>query len=102
MNLPESLHCGHVMALVDRYIDNELPAELVSLFEQHVTQCQKCLAHVNFENSLKESVQRSCNVEAAPDKLRQRVIQSISTQRVDWASGFIVSQTIRIEIRDDE
>ena len=102
MTLPESLHCGHVMALVDRYIDNELPIEIVELFEQHLAACQKCSAHVNFENSIKESLQRSCLPEAAPDKVRQRIIQSISSQRVDWASGYIVSQTIRIEIRDNE
>ena len=102
MTLPESLHCGHVMALVDRYIDNELSIELIELFEQHLSSCQKCSAHVNFENSIKESLQRSCSPETAPDKLRQRVIQSISSQRVDWASGFIVSQTIRIEIREEE
>ncbi|MEY4348094.1 MAG: hypothetical protein RIS43_513, partial [Actinomycetota bacterium] len=84
-----------------RYIDNELPIDIVELFDQHLVACQKCSAHVNFDNSIKESVQRSCNPEIAPDRLRQRVIQSISTQRVDWASGFIVSQTIRIEIRDD-
>lgn len=102
MNLPTSIHCGQALMLIDHFIDGELPHEVTPLLDAHLKACPKCVAHLNFEKSLKESVQRSCVSEPAPDKLRQRVIQQLSTQRVEWVSGYIVSQTFTIEIHEEK
>ena len=94
--------CGHALHLAGSYIDSELTPELQAVMDSHLNRCEKCMAHINFERALKESVQRSCVCEPAPEHLRQRVIQSLSTHRVEWTTGFIVTQTITFEIRSDD
>lgn len=101
MSLCDDLNCPAVLAAIDEYLDNELTIEEHARVSAHLENCPKCVAHADLERTLKESVQRCCQ-DTAPDRLRQRVINSLATARVEWVSGVVVTQTFTIEIRESD
>jgi mycothiol system anti-sigma-R factor len=92
--------CQEVIDLTSSFVDGELDSIVASNIAEHMVRCTKCLAHINFEKNLKESIAREAACEPAPEHLRQRVIQQIST--VEWTSTYFFSQTIHIEIRSTD
>lgn len=74
--------CSEVLDHLYEYIDHELPAADSSSVSQHLDECGPCLREYGFEEVVKALVRRSC-CESAPETLRNRVLVSIETVRVE-------------------
>ena len=95
-----SNHCDAVLDALCQFVDGELSPEITNAITQHLGVCAPCKAHADLERTVKESVQRCCQPEPAPEQLRQRVIESIASTRVEWVAGVVVTQTFTFEIRE--
>ena len=100
MNQHRSL-CDRVMNAMCQFVDGELSAEANEVVNAHLDACPPCKAHADLERTVKDSVKRCCPTAAAPDRLREQVIQRIASSRVEWVTGVVVTQTFTIEIREN-
>ena len=71
--------CAEVLAQVWLYLDHECECERRELLQHHLDQCTPCLAQYGLEEQLKELLARKCGGDHAPERLRQRLRDSIRT-----------------------
>jgi anti-sigma factor (TIGR02949 family) len=60
------MSCRQVVALLDAFLDGELPPEEVFDVEQHLSTCDACTERERFETALRGSVKRSAIADAVP------------------------------------
>ena len=60
------MSCRQVVALLDGFLDGELPPEEVFDVEQHLSTCEACTERERFEAALRGSVKRTVMVDALP------------------------------------
>jgi anti-sigma factor RsiW len=60
------MSCRQVVALLDPFLDGELPPEDVFDVEQHLSTCGACTERARFEAALRGSVKRSAFADALP------------------------------------
>jgi len=75
------MDCQQVKKVVFRYIDNEMDAELLVSFRNHVELCPKCRQHVSGKEWVVIRVRR-CRRTVAPVRLRRRILTSLPHRRV--------------------
>lgn len=95
-----TLSCSEALKLIDALLDGELDDTQAIAVEAHLKACHRCEAHLDVEKLVKESVKRCCEKPQASEDLRNRVMNSLSTTRVEWVTGVVVTRTIRVEFRD--
>lgn len=74
--------CRDVLDQVFAYLDAEPTQVDVARIAQHLDECAPCLREYDLEAALKSLVRRSCG-EAAPDRLRLRIMTRITQIRVE-------------------
>lgn len=72
---------------VFEYIDQETTAEDGEKIRAHLDGCARCLSQYERDLLLKAIVRRSCAAEIAPRRLRDQIIPSITTVRVESSSS---------------
>lgn len=75
------MDCQQVKEVVFRYIDNEMDAELLVSFRQHVALCPRCRQHLSGKEWIVVRVRR-CRRTVAPVRLRRRILTSLPHRRV--------------------
>jgi mycothiol system anti-sigma-R factor len=75
------MDCRQVKEVVFRYIDNEMDADLLLSFRNHVALCAKCRQHVSGKEWVVIRVRR-CRRTAAPVRLRRRILTSLPHRRI--------------------
>ena len=75
------MDCQQVKKVVFRYIDNEMDAELLVSFRNHVELCPKCRQHVSGKEWVVIRVRR-CRRTVASVRLRRRILTSLPHRRV--------------------
>ena len=75
----DHISCRDVVALVTDYFERALPAEQLSLFEQHLNFCDGCSSYVEQMRLTKELVGR-LEEEDVPVEAKDRLLQAFR----DW------------------
>ena len=74
--------CRKVQPFVDAFVDGELSAERVLEVEQHLSECNDCLEHVQltraFQNSTRQAVHNDCPLTLA---FQHRVCEALKAER---------------------
>jgi anti-sigma factor (TIGR02949 family) len=71
------LDCKVVIEQLWEFLDGELDAERAQLVHQHLTLCQHCYPHYDFEKAFLEALS-DCNCSTcAPNDLRCRVLDAL-------------------------
>ena len=71
------MDCRKVREVVYLYADNEMDAELLIAFREHVAICSECARRTVYVERLITVVRKRCVRTAAPDRLRQRILSSL-------------------------
>ena len=74
--------CSAALQRLWGYLDKELTADDEDELRDHLAGCPPCLAEYSIDVVLKQIVRRSCQ-EAAPDRLRVRIQQTLLQVRAD-------------------
>lgn len=75
--------CDEAIARLYEYMDAELPESDCARLAAHLAVCPTCHDAVSAEEHLRAVLRRSC-VEAAPERLRLRVVTQITRLRVSF------------------
>jgi hypothetical protein len=75
----DHISCSDVVALVTDYFERALPADEVSLFEQHLNFCDGCVSYVEQMRLTAQTVGR-LEEEHVPDEAKERLLQAFR----DW------------------
>lgn len=75
--LPSS--CEDLQEMVSAYCDDELTDEACTELKAHIAQCDTCSNEYRSDRLLKALVQRSCQCESAPDRLRVQILTRITS-----------------------
>jgi hypothetical protein len=78
----DHITCRDVVALVTDYFERALPADQVSLFEQHLIFCDGCVSYVEQMRLTAQTVGR-LEEEHVPAEARDRLLQAFR----DWGRG---------------
>ena len=81
MGACEGPDCEKALQSLYLFIDQEMDTANVEQIQQHIDECTDCLGEFDLERVVKQLVSRSCS-EVAPQPLRDRVLVSIRTVRV--------------------
>jgi mycothiol system anti-sigma-R factor len=73
----DSMTCADARALVDNYMDRELPAEEWAKVRQHLETCSSCLREYGLWSAVSRLVQKHCGCDPAPADLRAKVMARI-------------------------
>jgi mycothiol system anti-sigma-R factor len=65
-------HCAEFVDKIFAYIDKELPEEELLVMAEHLEKCGPCEAERRAFERIKEMVS-GCPLEAAPDRLKDRI-----------------------------
>jgi len=71
------MDCRRFRKVVFLYTDNEMEADLVIDFRQHLTLCPHCAQHIEYTLRLLSLVRKRCQRVAAPESLRDRILTSL-------------------------
>jgi mycothiol system anti-sigma-R factor len=80
---PHEVPCTEVLALVYSYIDGEMEESGYVHIREHLDECGPCLREYGLEELVKRLVHKCCGEEAAPDKLRTKVLTRIAAVRAE-------------------
>ena len=64
--------------MVHEFIDGELDGASHAEVEAHFEMCKRCYPHLRLERRFREALQRACGQEAAPEGLREQVVNLVS------------------------
>ena len=78
----DHISCSDVVALVTDYFERALPADQISLFEQHLIFCDGCVSYVEQMRLTAETVGR-LEEEHVPAEARDKLLQAFR----DWGRG---------------
>jgi mycothiol system anti-sigma-R factor len=70
------MDCQGIRAAMYRVADNELEAELVVVFRDHLERCPGCAAEFRFVTKVVAIVRARCGRFAAPSSLKLRILAS--------------------------
>lgn len=70
--------CSH--EILCAYVDGELEPDQVGELEAHLADCRDCVELLRAHQMIKNLLKRSCHAEAAPSRLRERVMTAIMAQ----------------------
>lgn len=93
--------CSEVLLRVFEYIDQETTAEDGEKIRAHLDGCAQCLSQYQRDLLLKAIVRRSCAAENAPGRLREQIMSSLTTVRVDSSGATTSIETYRVIERVD-
>lgn len=68
--------CDDVVEYIEAYIDNDLPAEEVSLMDKHIQSCPSCLEELAFAREMQTELRAFQQMEC-PDRVIEAVYQHI-------------------------
>ena len=83
---PHETDCREVLAEVWLFLDHECDGARRKLLEQHLDECQPCLAEYGLDEKLKKLLAAKCAGEHAPDGLKARLRDSIRRTVLEQAS----------------
>ena len=89
--------CGDALQNLYLFIDREIDDATCEEVQSHLDSCSDCLSEYDLEQVVRSLVSRSCQ-EAAPEPLRQKVLQSIRAVQVE-IDGTRVTRTTITETR---
>ncbi len=75
------MNCRKVREVVFLYTDNEMEEELLISFREHMDGCPPCARAIDRTERLLLLVRRRCSREAAPERLRERILSSFPHRR---------------------
>jgi mycothiol system anti-sigma-R factor len=78
----EGPDCEKALENLYLFIDQEIDTASCAEIQTHIDQCTDCLSEYDLERVVKSLVSRSCS-EVAPEVLREKVLFSIRTVRVE-------------------
>jgi mycothiol system anti-sigma-R factor len=76
---PHATDCREVLEAVYVYLDGEADSLTRKKIAVHLDECGPCLRQYGLEQAVKSLVARCCRGDHAPDGLRVKVMQHIST-----------------------
>jgi mycothiol system anti-sigma-R factor len=83
--------CEYVLERVYVFLDHELDEASGDLIRQHLAACEPCLERFDVELAFKSLVARRCGGEAAPQQLRDKIVNRLSQGRqqppTSWGSA---------------
>lgn len=86
------MSCELTHSVLHGYLDGELDAARAAEFERHLLSCPQCVASLEFQESLRSSIQRAGLYERAPEALRR-------TLKTEFAPAASALAPIRIKTR---
>ncbi len=89
--------CGDALQNLYLFIDREIDDASCEDVQMHLDSCSDCLTEYDLEQVVRSLVSRSCQ-EAAPEPLRQKVLQSIRAVQIE-IDGTRVTRTTVSETR---
>jgi len=75
------MDCRKVREVVFVYTDNEMEGDLLISFREHVALCPECRRQTVYAQRLVAVVRRRCARAAAPEQLRQRILEGLRQVR---------------------
>jgi mycothiol system anti-sigma-R factor len=78
--------CGAALQNLYLFIDREIDDASCEEVQAHLDGCSDCLTEYDLEQVVRSLVSRSCQ-EAAPEPLRQKVLQSIRAVQVEISTA---------------
>ena len=69
------MDCSELQARLEQFVDRELSNEEAAEVQAHLDACPPCVRMYHFEVGIRRLVRRAC-CEAAPESLRDRIIQA--------------------------
>ena len=92
--------CTDALQNLYLFIDREIDDASCEEVQSHLDSCSDCLTEYDLEQVVRSLVSRSCQ-EAAPEPLRQKVLQSIRAVQVEigQVDGARVTRTTITETR---
>ena len=85
--------CGDALQNLYLFIDREIDEATWEEVQSHLDSCSDCLTEYDLEQVVRSLVSRSCQ-EAAPEPLRQKVLQSIRAVQVEIDGSRVTRTTI--------
>ena len=85
--------CGDALQNLYLFIDREFDEATCEEVQSHLDSCSDCLTEYDLEQVVRSLVSRSCQ-EAAPEPLRQKVLQSIRAVQVEIDGSRVTRTTI--------
>jgi mycothiol system anti-sigma-R factor len=83
---PHETDCAEVIEQVYLYLDGELEEVGRHRIRLHLDECGPCLRQYGLEQEVKALVARCCGGDAAPNGLRQRVLNRLQQVRIEIGS----------------
>ena len=74
----EEYDCADIEKLAQQYLDNQLDDEKKKLFDEHLEYCLPCDKKIEFEQKLKDIIQKKLSDKEAVDKLRDNISKMIN------------------------
>jgi len=78
---PHETECSEVLGHLYEYLDNEMSDANCAKFQQHFTECRRCLEMYGLEQAVKKLVKRCCGSDDVPGDLRAKVMMRIELIR---------------------
>lgn len=75
------MNCKRVNEVLYLFFDNELEAELLAGFRSHTNGCPQCARRLDYTRKLLFLVRECCRRQAAPERLRVRILASMPHRR---------------------
>ena len=87
----DSTGCGEVLAEVWLFLDQECDQQRRRVLQQHLEECEPCLAEYGIDEKLKALLARKCGGEAAPAGLKDRLRTQIRSAVLEQAQVTVES-----------
>ncbi|MFN0071440.1 MAG: zf-HC2 domain-containing protein [Chloroflexota bacterium] len=72
----ENALCREMFPLVQAYLDRELSAEDRGQFERHISVCERCRQHYQFDGRIAHFVQKRISISPAHESDVERLVES--------------------------
>ena len=99
----DGMDCNQILDDVYEYLHNELDEQRRSLVRGHLDSCGHCLQQYGIEEEVQHLLERSCGCSQAPQELRDRIVERITTIRVSGqsaAGSFTAQASLRVTRRE--
>mgnify|MGYP001274109137 CR=1 FL=1 len=75
--------CSETLHRLYEFLDGEMTPEDTVKIQAHLLECGPCMAEHDRETAMKALLRRACACEPAPVELRMRIVQRITTIRLE-------------------
>jgi mycothiol system anti-sigma-R factor len=76
------MNCREVKQVIFLFTDNEMEETLLASFRAHLEHCPECAQQINYTRKLLTIVRSRCCREAAPARLRLRILQTMTRRGI--------------------